>query len=81
MLKILRECAKNKTVFMIMHDLVLAGNFADRTLLLKDGRIAADGTPGEVLTAENLLSVYGLHVSVSRGPNGALAILPGKEYL
>lgn len=80
-LKILRECAESKTVFMIMHDLVLAGNFADRALLLKDGRIAADGAPGEVLTAENLLSVYGLHVSVSRGPNGALAVLPGKEYL
>ena len=80
-LKILRECAKTKTVFMILHDLVLAGNFADRVLLLKDGKIAADGAPGDVLTAENLLSVYGLHVSVSRGPNGALAVLPGKEYL
>ena len=80
-LKILRECAKTRTVFMILHDLMLAANFADRVLLLKDGRIAADGTPGEVLTAENLLSVYGLHVSVSRGPNGALAVLPGKEYL
>ena len=80
-LKILRECAKTRTVFMILHDLVLAGNFADRALLLKDGRIAADGAPGEVLTAENLLKVYGLKVSVSRGPNGALAILPGKEYL
>ena len=66
---------------MIMHDLVLAGNFADRVLLLKDGRIAADGAPGEVLTADNLLNVYGLHVSVSRSPDGALAILPGKEYL
>ena len=80
-LKILRECAKTKTVFMILHDLVLAGNFADRVLLLKNGQIAADGAPGDVLTAENLLSVYNLHVSVSRGPNGALAVLPGKEYL
>ena len=80
-LKILRECAKTKTVFMVMHDLVLAGNFADRVLMLKDGRIAADGSPEDVLTAENLLRVYDLHVSVSRGPNGALAILPGKEYL
>jgi len=80
-LKILRECAKTKTVFMVLHDLMLAANFADRVLLLKDGRIAADGAPGEVLTAENLLSVYNLHVTVSRGPDGALAVLPGKEYL
>lgn len=80
-LKILRECAKTKTVFMVLHDLMLAANFADRVLLLKDGRISADGAPGEVLTAENLLNVYNLHVSVSRGPDGALAVLPGKEYL
>ena len=80
-LKIFRECAKTKTVFLILHDLMLAANFADRVVLLKDGRTAADGAPEEVLTADNLLSVYGLHVSVSRGPDGALAVLPGKEYL
>ena len=74
-----RECARCKTVFMITHDLILAGNFADRILLLKDGRIFADGTPEEVLTEENLLEVYGVRVSVGRAPNGALAILPEKE--
>ena len=80
-LKILRECARTKTVFMITHDLIPAANFADRILLLKDGRIYADGSPETVLTPENLLDVYDLHVSVSRAANGALAILPEKEYL
>ena len=80
-MKILRETARTRTVFMITHDLILAGNFADRILLLKDGRIYADGSPETVLTPENLLAVYDLHVSVSRAANGALAILPEKEYL
>lgn len=80
-LKIFRECARKKTVFMITHDLIPAANFADRILLLKNGCICADGTPGEVLTEANLLAVYGLHASVSRTADGALAILPGKEYL
>ncbi len=80
-LKILHECARNKTVFLITHDLIPAANFADRILLMKDGRIYADGTPDEVLTEENLFAVYGLHATVSRTPDGALAILPGKEYL
>lgn len=80
-LKILRETARTRTVFMITHDLILAGNFSDRILLLKGGRIFADGTPGEVLTKENLLAVYGLELSIGRTPNGALAVLPGKELL
>lgn len=80
-LKILRECARTKTVFMITHDLILAGNFADRILLLKDGRIFADGTANEVLTKENLLAVYGINLSIGRAPNGALAVLPEKELL
>ncbi|MBQ9337032.1 MAG: ABC transporter ATP-binding protein [Lentisphaeria bacterium] len=80
-LKIFRECARTRTVFMITHDLIPAANFADRILLLKDGRIFADGAPEAVLTEANLLAVYGLHASVSRTPDGALAILPGKEYL
>ena len=80
-MKILRETARSRTVFLITHDLILAGNFADRILLLKDGRIYADGSPETVMTQENLLAVYDLHVSVSRAANGALAILPEKENL
>ena len=80
-MKLLRETARTRTVFMITHDLILAGNFADRILLLRDGRIYADGSPETVMTRENLLAVYDLHVSVSRAANGALAILPEKESL
>lgn len=34
----------------VVHDLNLAARFADRVLMLKDGRLIASGAPGEVLT-------------------------------
>ena len=42
----------------VVHDLNLAVQFADRLLLLDQGRILADGPPAEVLTGENLRSAF-----------------------
>lgn len=41
---------------------------ADRVLLIRDGRIAAEGEPEAVLTPERLRAVYGVEVCVSRIP-------------
>ena len=35
---------------------------------LKDGQIVLQGTPEEVLTAENIYDVYGVHSSVVKHP-------------
>ena len=61
---------------MITHDLQLAANCADRILLLKEGRIFADGAPGDILTRENIREVYHVSASVFRSPEGAIAVLP-----
>jgi iron complex transport system ATP-binding protein len=37
---------------------------ADRVIMLKEGRIIADGAPDEVITSENLFSLYGREVDV-----------------
>jgi iron complex transport system ATP-binding protein len=37
-----------------------------RVILLGDGRVKADGTPGEVLTAERLAPVYGSRLAINR---------------
>lgn len=52
------------TVVSTMHDLSLAGEFADRLLLLDRGRIAAQGTPVEVLQAELVERIYRTPVTV-----------------
>jgi iron complex transport system ATP-binding protein len=64
-------------VIATMHDLNAAALYADRVLLLKDGVAVAYGRPAEVMTADNLRSVYETDVYVGRNPsNGALMILP-----
>ena len=45
-------------VVCVSHDVNLAGRFADRLMLLREGRRAAAGTPGEVIGAEVLEAVY-----------------------
>lgn len=50
------------TAITIFHDLNLAGLYCDRLLLLEEGRIAAFGTPEEVLTEEMIDHVYGIKV-------------------
>ena len=42
----------------VVHDLNLAAQFADRLLLLHDGRILADGATREVLTEEHLRTAF-----------------------
>ena len=57
-----------KAVLSVLHDLNLASAFCDRLILLHRGRIAAQGTPQEVLTTANLRQVYGVRVWVRRHP-------------
>lgn len=56
------------TVVMVSHDVNLAAMYADRLLLLNSGRIAALGTPGQVITFETLESVYGCPLLVDESP-------------
>ena len=50
---------------MILHDLNLASLFADRIVVMSEGRVAADGTPREVLRRETIAQVYGVELDVS----------------
>ncbi|MEV0646485.1 ABC transporter ATP-binding protein [Phytomonospora sp. NPDC050363] len=52
------------TVLSTMHDLSIAGEYADRLILLAEGRLVADGLPREVLTEANLAEHYRARVRV-----------------
>jgi iron complex transport system ATP-binding protein len=56
------------TIVAVLHDLGLAALFFPRLVLLDAGRIVADGTPGEVLTAERIRDVFGVDPSIVRLP-------------
>lgn len=66
------------TVISAMHDLTLAGQFAESLILLRDGRVVAEGTAGQVLTEESIATHYGASVKVFRD-NGTLVVVPMRE--
>ncbi|TFV91625.1 ABC transporter ATP-binding protein [Blastococcus sp. CT_GayMR20] len=63
------------TVLSTLHDLTLAGQYADRLALLSQGRVVAEGAPHDVLTAAVLHTHYGARAEVVHGPSGP-AVLP-----
>ncbi|MEU8259392.1 ABC transporter ATP-binding protein [Micromonospora sp. NPDC048999] len=62
------------TVLATMHDLSIAGEYADRLVLLADGRVAAAGPPHEVLTEDLLATHYRAHVRIVQGDHGPLVL-------
>jgi iron complex transport system ATP-binding protein len=61
---------------VITHQLNLAARFADRMLLLDRGRLAAEGTPAEVLTRETLGRVFEWPVAVTTWCDGSPQVVP-----
>jgi iron complex transport system ATP-binding protein len=64
------------TVVTAVHDLTLAGQFADQLVLLSGGRAVAVGTAAEVLTEQTLGAAYEARVRVLTQPDGTVAVLP-----
>jgi iron complex transport system ATP-binding protein len=56
------------TIVMASHDINTASEFCDRLILLQGGRIYQMGTPKEVVTKENIESVYGCEVWIDQNP-------------
>lgn len=58
------RAARHVGILAIVHDLSLAGLNFDRIVLLKDGKVQADGRPAEVLTESNVSRAFGSPVRV-----------------
>jgi len=72
---------RGATIIMVSHDVNLAALYADRLLLLKDGRIINQGRPADVLTYETLEKVYGCTLLLDQSPLGdfpRITVVPGK---
>jgi iron complex transport system ATP-binding protein len=64
------------TVVSAMHDLTLAGQFADHLVLLDGGRVAADGPARAVLTEQVISQHYHASVRVLEDPGGGIVVVP-----
>lgn len=67
------------TVMSAMHDLTLAGLYADRLALLHEGRLVAIGSAAEVLRAEVLSEFYGVSVRVHLDDDGTVVVVPNRR--
>jgi len=68
---------RNKTMGAIaaMHDLTLAGRFADDLLMMQNGAVFCHGRPADLLTAGTIREVYGVEAAV-RQENGHVFVHP-----
>ena len=64
---VLRHAARaGGAVLAVIHDLALAARYATRVLVLENGRIVADDTPQNALSAERIATVFGVEVDMIR---------------
>ncbi|WP_245545826.1 ABC transporter ATP-binding protein [Nocardia higoensis] len=66
-----------RTVVMVLHDLNLAIRYSDRLVVMREGRIVAQGSPAEIIDADLLREVFGLAATVLEDPvSGRPMIIP-----
>lgn len=78
MYDLLRDLQRDgMTVVSVLHDLNIAALYCDRLVLLANGAVVANGTPGEVVTYATITEVYGTEVYVALNDvTGAINVLP-----
>ena len=72
LIRLLRElnATRRISIVMALHEINLAMRF-DRVVLVKEGGVLADGTPGEVLTEGLLMEAFGVDVRIREDAHGA----------
>jgi iron complex transport system ATP-binding protein len=48
------------TVVIVSHDLPMVVRYCDRVVLIHDHGVFADGTPDDILTSENMKTVFNI---------------------
>lgn len=54
-----------KTVVIVLHDINIAGGYADRIIAMRDGAIVADGPPTSVLDRSTISAIYDIDVPIT----------------
>lgn len=75
-MEIVRNLASSgRNIVVVLHDLSLAAQWADRIVILKEGRIYSEGTPAQTITPQSLRDVYGVEATVDQDFRGRLRIM------
>ena len=70
-----RHAAAGGAVVAVLHDLGLAGRYADRVVLMDGGRTVAAGPPAEVLTEQRLSEAFGVRIEIVER-HGVRVVIP-----
>lgn len=65
---------RGKTVVSVFHDLEMAARYAEKLIVLSQGRLAASGAPAQVLSEELIGDVFRMGARVSTSDRGRLHI-------
>jgi iron complex transport system ATP-binding protein len=67
LMKLLRRLTdeRDMTIVVVLHDINVAAQFADDIIAMRDGKVIHHGPVAQVVTAENLESIYETPVRVS----------------
>src|SRR5690606_28481033 len=72
-LQIVRE--RGLATIVVLHDLNLAARYCDRILMLEDGRVRAEGPPGEALGVELVGRTYAVTAERADAADGTTQFL------
>lgn len=66
MMQLVRNAADKlgKTVVVVLHDINFASCYADHIVAMRDGRLAMQGPPSQLITTEALAGIYDMEIPV-----------------
>ena len=67
------------SVLAVVHDLARAAAWAERMVLLEEGRVSAQGTPTEVLTSAACARAFGVRIAAHNVPGAKLPLWSFEE--
>ena len=63
-----------RTIVIVVHDINFAATYADTIIAMKNGAVAAVGTPEEIIRSEVLSRIFEIPVEIIEGPKGPVAV-------
>ncbi|MBR7006120.1 MAG: ABC transporter ATP-binding protein [Candidatus Methanomethylophilaceae archaeon] len=75
--KMLKRLSREKGILIVMisHDINIAAKYSDKIILMHEGSVYAIGDPNQVITAENLRTVYGVTAEITKDDDAPHVIL------